>query len=189
MENQNQGISKTASTELTKLSISKIIREQPDKTETNKFIARLLQRLGKLYQIPNWSEENAVMLAQWIVDSYPFESLDSIQECLYTPPKTGQKNWRLTPDTIQEWMALQLEKEAIKREKEHNKVKLGESMQPINLPDFDQLFKGTWYTEAKREVEFNQERYDQVKQELYDKRSSTVQDQTISESGEDRENV
>lgn len=174
---------------MTKLSISKIIREQPDKTETNKFIARLLQRLGKLYQIPNWSEENAVMLAQWIVDSYPYESLDSIQECLYTPPKTGQKNWRLTPDTIQEWMALQLEKEAIKREKQHNKLKLEESTQPINLPDFDQLFKGTWYTEAKREVEFNQERYDQVKQDLYDKRSRTIQETPLRMSGEDGTNV
>jgi len=129
------------------------------------------------------------MLAQWIVDSYPFESLDSIQECLYTPPKTGQKNWRLTPDTIQEWMSLQLEKEAIKREKEHNKVKLGESMQPINLPDFDQLFKGTWYTEAKREVEFNQERYDQVKQELYAHRNRTVQDETIQGTGGNGTNV
>lgn len=129
------------------------------------------------------------MLAQWIVDSYPYESLDSIQECLYTPPKTGQKNWRLTPDTIQEWMALQLEKEAIKREKQHNKLKLEESTQPINLPDFDQLFKGTWYTEAKREVEFNQERYDQVKQDLYDKRSRTIQETPLRMSGEDGTNV
>lgn len=99
-----------------------ILAEQPDKKEVIKTIAKLLQRLSKLYQLPNWSEENAVILAEWVFDTYRYDSMDDLIECLSKPPQTYdehgniESNWRLTPDRIQKWMSVQLEKTAIKRE-------------------------------------------------------------------------
>jgi len=78
--------------------------------------------LSKLYQLQGWSEENAVLLAEWVFDNYKYDSVDDVIACLSNPPQTYDErgnvetNWRLTPDRIQKWMAVQLEKTAIKRE-------------------------------------------------------------------------
>lgn len=130
-----------------KLSESVILREQ-DKNEVLIHIAGLLQRLGKLFQIPNWSEENAVILAEWVYDNYKFDSLKAVTECLKNPPIEG-KNWRLTPDTIQEWMSKTLEKVSIQLEKE-NAVMKESHKDPLPFIDYeayklrvnDQLNKG-----------------------------------------------
>jgi hypothetical protein len=108
---------------LTKLSKTNMVLAEQDKGQTIKLICFLLQRLSKLYQLPNWSEENALILAEWIFDNYKFDSLDDVITCLKNPPQTGNKNWRLTPDTIQEWMTIVLEKRAEKREIENKKLK------------------------------------------------------------------
>lgn len=81
-----------------------ILREQSDKAITLELISSMLKRLAMLYQIPNFVNENAVLLAQWIMETYKFETLEVIVECLDSPPKTGEKNWRLTPDTIEKWL-------------------------------------------------------------------------------------
>lgn len=115
-------------TGLTILSKSVILREQ-DKIAVIKRIAHLLDRLGKLFMVPGFTEEHAVILAEWVYDNYQFERLEAVEVCLQNPPQTldehgrVENNWRLTPDRIQKWMALQLEKESIAREKEHAKFK------------------------------------------------------------------
>lgn len=136
---------------------SVILREQKDKGITLELIATMLKRLAMLYQIPNFVNENAVLLAQWIMETYKFETLEVIVECLDSPPKTGEKNWRLTPDTIESWFAIKLE-EIIKRkerayELEKIRIKEEESKQPPNFPDFPTMFRntGTWYEKAERE--------------------------------------
>jgi len=98
----------------------------------------MLQRLSKLYQLNNWTEENAVFLGEWIFDNYKFDSLDDVIACLSNPPLTESKQWRLTPDTIREWMAIQLEKTAITRENEHerNKEKSKEELEVVDYESF-----------------------------------------------------
>jgi hypothetical protein len=116
-------------TGLQKLSESVILKEQ-NRESVIIFVAQLINRLGKLYQIPGSSDEHSVILAEWVYDNYKFESLEAVKECLRNPPETfdeqGRKenNWRLTPDRIQKWMTVILEREAIKREKENEKLKL-----------------------------------------------------------------
>jgi hypothetical protein len=113
---------------------------QPDKKEVIRVISHLLQRLSKLFQLPNWQEENAVYLAEWIFDNYKFDSLDDVIKCLQNPPDTGEKNWRLTPDTIRQWMAVVLEKTAIKREEEH-KILKETTIEPIVDIDYEAFKK------------------------------------------------
>lgn len=83
----------------------------------------MLQRLSKLYQLGNWTEENAVFLAEWIYDNYKYDALDDVIACLKNPPHTENKQWRLTPDTIKEWMKIVLDKRAEKRENENKALK------------------------------------------------------------------
>jgi hypothetical protein len=132
-----------------------ILREQPNKVTTLKDLTKRLDRLAVLYQIPNWTVRNGVLLSKWIMDKYQFETLEVIIECLESPPPTGEKNWRLTPDTIESWFALKLEEQVKKREKEYEKEKIRlrelESQIPPNIPDFNELFKGTWFEKAQRE--------------------------------------
>lgn len=105
------------------MSKTNLVLAEQDKGQAIKLISYLLQRLSKLYQLPNWTEENAVFLAEWIFDNYKFDSLDDVITCLKNPPSTGSKQWRLTPDTIQEWMQIILERRAEKREAEVKKLK------------------------------------------------------------------
>jgi len=122
------------------LSKDVILKEQPDRLEVIKTIAGVIDRLGKLYLIPGWTQENAVILAEWVFDNYKYEALEDVISCLKNPPQTTdehgriESNWRLTPDRIQKWMAVQLEKTAMQRESEHNKVK-NSFKEPI--PDID----------------------------------------------------
>lgn len=96
---------------------SVVLKEQPDQEITLKEIAKMLQGVALLYQIPNWTPENSVILARWIMNNYPNETMNTVIGCLTNPPSTGEKNWRLTPDTIQEWFAIKLDEIAEKREK------------------------------------------------------------------------
>lgn len=131
---------------LTKLSRTELVLADQDKSQTITLIAYLLQRLSKLYQLTNWTEENAVFLAEWIYDNYKFDSLDDIIKCLRNPPHTENKQWRLTPDTIKEWMKIILEERAEKREVENKKLK-DTFKEPLPDVDYD-AFKAKIETEG-----------------------------------------
>jgi len=115
-------------------------------------------RLQKLYQVPNFDADNAVYLAEWTYDNYQWEDLDTIMTVLKNPPPTQdergntESNWRLTPDRIQRWMAIILDKKAAEREAEHNKLK---AVSNEKLPDVDyesfrkRLEEGTALREVK----------------------------------------
>lgn len=118
-----------------KESLALVLRAQPDKTAAFTLIALSLDRLVKLYQIPNWSKENSEYLAEWIFDNYTCESLEFILETLKNPPVVESTAWRLTPDTIRNWMCTKLDKEAEKREAEIQKQKKSETS--IELPIID----------------------------------------------------
>lgn len=86
-------------------------------------IASLLIRIAKVYQIPNFDEECALLLAIDTIERFKYDPVEVLVKCLTKPPHTGQKNWRLTPDTISEWMAITLETEAGNLEREHQNQK------------------------------------------------------------------
>lgn len=174
MQKPSELIHSQQQTGLTTLSKGVILKEQPDSVEVIKVIAHNLNRLGKLYLIPNFSEENAVILAEWVYDNYKFESLETVIECLKNPPETfdehGNKenNWRLTPDRIQKWMAVKLETVAIQREAEHNKTKqLG--MDPLPKVDYDsfrkRLEEGTALKDNKPAPWYEEDGYQKFKAE------------------------
>lgn len=112
---------------ITTYAKSTVLRELPTevKASTQSSICDLLNRVAKLYQIPNWDELNAVLLSDWILETYPTETFETIQRAL-TKPRTVGKTWRLTPDVITEWMAFEIEQETIKREKEIHNAKQAE---------------------------------------------------------------
>jgi len=122
MQKQSEVIRSQQQTGLAILSKGVILKEQ-DSKEVIKHLALLLNRLGKLYLIPGWSEENAVILAEWVFDNYKYEQLEVVTKCLNNPPQTPDNNWRLTPDLIQKWMKIELEKVAEERENENKKLK------------------------------------------------------------------
>ena len=187
MENNKQ-LSKTGETRLETYSQkSLVIREQPDKTATIAQIADILLQLSKLYQIPNFTGENAVLLSKWIITNYSYEPLETVIDCLINPPHTGDKNWRLTPDTIQQWLTIRLEEQAEKREKEYQKekAKLKEIEAVPNIPNFDELFKGTWYEDVKKQKQFDQEMYEQIKKERLERLQATRVDDTDMGEGTD----
>lgn len=112
-----------------------ILSEQPDKKLLIAEISSLLLRLVKLYQIPNFDEMSSVLLAEWICENYKFDSFKRVKACLQNPPRTEEKNWRLTPDTIREWMATELEKEAAERERINNLYKSKDADELHQVPD------------------------------------------------------
>lgn len=80
-------------------------------------------RISKLYQIPNFDEETAFILVEWLLDEYQCDPIEVVIDCLSHPPHTGEKNWRLTPDTLRNWMTISLEKEAERKENRHEEAK------------------------------------------------------------------
>lgn len=164
-----------------------VIREQPDKTATIAQIADILLQLSKLYQIPNFTGENAVLLSKWIIQNYQYEPLEVVLDCLANPPHTGEKNWRLTPDTIQQWLTIRLEEQAEKREKEYQKekAKLKEIEALPNIPDFDKLFQGTWYEDVKKQKQFDEEQYERIKKERLERLQAAKLDDTGLGTGQD----
>jgi hypothetical protein len=100
-----------------------VLKEQPNKPALDAHIASLLLRIAKMYQIPNFDEESALLLAGDTIERFKYDPVDVLVKCLTSPPSTGEKNWRLTPDTISEWMSITLEREADRIEKELTKNK------------------------------------------------------------------
>lgn len=141
-----------------------ILREHEDKGQSIEFIAQLLNRVAKLYQIPNWDNTNAVLLAKFIMEKYSCETLEVIVKCLESPPATGERNWRLTPDTIQIWFEFKLDEQRKRWEddyqKEKKRLKELEADPQTNWPDFKKLLSGTWYEDADKERNKNKELQD-----------------------------
>jgi len=143
---------------LTTLSKNVIAKEQ-DRVEVIKVYARLIHKLGKLYMIPGWSEDQAVLLAEWTLDNYGCEDPELVIKCLSNPPspiKEGDKNWRITPDNIREWMTPVLEDAAESREKEYDRIKKIENdswVEPVKDVNYAEYLKrvedGTHLREVK----------------------------------------
>lgn len=123
---------KASSTEVSKsttLLPDVILREQSNKEETLGLIARSLEKISMLWQIPNWTPGNSVLLAEWIFDNYGFEPLELILNCLAKPPIDQDKIYRLTPDVVSKWMSQALERQADQLESQHRSLKEGEKNQ------------------------------------------------------------
>lgn len=152
---------------------SVVLQEQKDKELTIELIANMLKRLAMLYQVPNFMNENAVLLAQWIMQTYLYETLEVVVQCLEKPPATVEKNWRLTPDTIQIWFKIKLDEIAKEREyeyqKEKKRLKEMQADPETNWPDFKKLLSGTWYEDAEKgrvkEAEYQKFKEDRAKSE------------------------
>lgn len=92
-----------------------VLRAQPP-VEVISSLVGLLKRVARLYQIPGFKDEDALELADWILERYPTELSETVIRALKNPPlvtnwkKDQVTNWRLTPDTIGEWMSIEIEK-------------------------------------------------------------------------------
>ena len=135
-------LSKTHSQEPNKLQRSSeintalILREQPDKAKSVFLISSLLEKIVTLWQIPNWSPSNSVLLAEWIFETYQYEPMEVIIKVLNSPPPAANRSdntWRLTPDVVAQWMGEELLRQAIKRERENEELKRSAAL----LPDAD----------------------------------------------------
>lgn len=73
-------------------------------------ICKLLNRLVKIYQIPNIDNEAIIYLSEWIMEEYQHNEFGLILEALKSPTKNLNNTWRLTPDTISYWIDSAREK-------------------------------------------------------------------------------
>ncbi len=115
METDEQNLETKLKALQNSLPANKVLAEQPDKNATRLFISGLLLRLADIYGL-NFQSTNALMMADWILENYKYESLNIVIETLKNPPPTKERVWRINPDTIREWMAGGLEKLAQRRE-------------------------------------------------------------------------
>lgn len=148
------------------LTLNTVIREQP-KADLAKAIASLLEKLARLYQIPNWDQMNTMLLTEWIMDTYPAERSETVFKALTRPQNTG-KVWRLTPDTISEWMALEIEIEAKERERLYHNAK-----QPQETPN-------EWTSEQI------QEWLDTISKAVDFPKGPALSDKEVREEGQDK---
>lgn len=170
MEKQSNLIhsqSQTGLTTLSNLATGVVIRNQP-KEEVLKHISVLLLRLGKLYGIKDFDEMSAVMLAEWVYEQYKYEEIQIVTRVLHNPPSItdegggGKTNWRLTPDTIREWMRIELEKVAEKREQRHNERKIQTPSTPIAGIDYESYKKrleSGWLDRSDKTVDEDYEKF------------------------------
>lgn len=73
-----------------------------------------IMKIAKIYQIPNFDNTNAELLSEWLMDEYKHHDLALVQETLRNPPRLNDQAWRLTPDTLREWIDLTRIKQAEK---------------------------------------------------------------------------
>jgi len=84
-------------------------------------ISDALLRIGILYQIPNFSEANALILAEWTADNYKHKTLELILDALKNPAiiyEDGNvtRSWRLTPETVAIWIEKRATEQETKRQ-------------------------------------------------------------------------
>ena len=83
-------------------------------------------RIGTLYQIPNFSEANALILAEWTAENYKHKTLALILDALKNPTIVYEdgnvtRSWRLTPETVAIWIEKKSTDEAQKRQLEETR--------------------------------------------------------------------
>lgn len=137
----------------------------------------LLEKVAMLWQIPNWTANNSVLLAEWVYETYNCEPLEVIIKCFQNPPTTDaegnpilekDRTWRLTPEVVTKWMAIQLGKESAKRERDLEKFKAGFK---DKLPDVDyesfkkRLAEGTALKDNKPKHWKDDPKYQEFKQQ------------------------
>lgn len=75
----------------------------------------LLDKIAKLWQVKDYDPSvNSILLSEWIMDEYQHHDLDLVRLALSKPPLGNDREWRLTPDTLKNWIELT----RIKREKQ-----------------------------------------------------------------------
>lgn len=112
------------------MTLAKPLRLLPE-DETIDKISKALLRLATLYQIPNFSAPNALILAESIMENFPHKTLDLILDTLRNPPTIYDKgnvaqSWRLNPDTVKAWVnakAIEREEQRLKAEARENASK------------------------------------------------------------------
>ena len=147
MEKQLEKIPSQQRSGLQKYSAGVILREQPDFLGVASEIALSLRALAVRYSIA-LSEESSAYLAQWIMDTYPCETLETLQRIFKSPPQIFEKGelvtvWRITPDTITKWMTAELERQAAVTEKQvHNSQFANQEVDiPEPTPETQEMLK------------------------------------------------
>lgn len=110
----------------------------------------------------DWSEENSVLLAEWTYENYKYEEVQIVTRVLNNPPQTDSKSWRLTPDTIREWMTIELDKVAEKREQRHNEKKMLTPETPIggvNYESYKKRLEEGWLDRSDRTQDEGYEKF------------------------------
>lgn len=158
LPNKSQG-----TTALSTLTPSTVLRELP-KSDVINMIGDQLDRLAKLYQVPNWDAVNTVLLSEWIVDTYHSDLLKTVLDCLSRPRRTD-KVWRLTPDTITEWMTSEQEALAARRENYVHNAKHEEVKSEWTDERLEELKKITQSVEAPKISSLTQEDIEKEGQE------------------------
>lgn len=93
-------------------------------------ISGALLKLAKLYQMKDFDDINALLLAEWTVEKFKHKPLGIIINALTDPPTIYEdgaivKSWRLTPETIKAWIdqrCIELEELRIKKESEAKQI-------------------------------------------------------------------
>ena len=133
------------------------LRQQPQQqTETE--IMDCLLRLAKLYQIPNFDAESAVLLAEWVMDEYKHTHFEIVKQALTRPPlpkQSDNKSWRLTPETIGDWIEVTRTRIIEDQQRKESEARQSKPIEypKINNKAIDELLNKT-ISELKKEITF-----------------------------------
>lgn len=97
--------------------------KKQDQSNLMEELIKALNRIIKIYQIPNIDNEALVYLSEWIMDEYQHNDLALIQEALNYPPRNPDNTWRMTPDTIRFWIDTTRERIFDRNAKEESKAR------------------------------------------------------------------
>ena len=138
-------------------------------------IYMLLMRLAKIYQVPNWDNTNAELLTEWLTEEFKHYGTDLILETLRNPPKLNEQAWRLTPDTLREWIDLtrnkrvenQIKEESQKRQEINYTNEYTPRVHELVEKFKAQLAEGNKAVPAMTEKEIKEEGQHRPKQKSY----------------------
>lgn len=135
-------------------------------------ISNDLLRLASLFSIKDFDGKKSAILSEWIIDNYKYDTLDCVLSVLKSPPPTEEKVWRLTPDVIREWMAIELDKRAEARERKWSQIKNKEAEKdekyvPVTDERLKEIFKDSWIAQ-----QFNEDEYQKKKAEYLNERKN-----------------
>lgn len=145
--------------------------------------------------INNWTEENAVLLAEWTANEYRFEEMGMIEIILQNPPVKKDRhgddepNWKLNPDTIRRWMSDVMEQRAATRESEHQKLKSSFN-DPLPVVDYESFKKRLEAGTALREIKSDpwlkgDDAYSKFRAQRLQKEIEKEKQETLNRDGND----